>query len=75
MVGKYHVRNYRKDFFRFAEYQEKATNGLGYKLTLARNTENAVLKEGNAINNGEIKIFAIEWYVPYYTTSLDQYRD
>ena len=34
--GKYHVRNYLKDVFGFAEYQEKATYGLGYKLTLTR---------------------------------------
>ena len=41
---------------------------------MIRNTDNAVLKEGNAINNGKNKIIAIEWYVPHYTTSLDQYR-
>ena len=32
--GKYHIRIYLKDIFGFAEYQEKATYGLGYKLTL-----------------------------------------
>ena len=70
--GKYHVRIYLKDVFGFAEYQEKATYGLGYKLTLTRNTDNAVLNKGNAINIGKIKINAIEWYVPHYTPSIQQ---
>ena len=29
--GKYHIRIYLKDVFGFAEHQEKATYGLGYK--------------------------------------------
>ena len=70
--GKYHVRIYLKDVFGFAEYQEKATYGLGYNLTLTRNTDNAVLNKDNAINNGKIKINAIEWYVPHYTPSMQQ---
>ena len=43
--GKYHIRIYLKDIFGFAQYQEKGTYGLGYKLTLTRNTDNAVLKK------------------------------
>ena len=70
--GKYHVRIYLKDVFGFVEYQEKSTYGLGYKLTLTRNTDNAVLNEGIAINNGKIKINAIEWYIPHYTPSMQQ---
>ena len=70
--GKYHVRIYLKDVFGFAEYQEEATYGLGYKLTLTRNTDNAVLNKGNAINIGKIKINALEWYVPHYTPSIQQ---
>ena len=70
--GKFHVRIYLKDVFGFAEYQEKATYGLGYKLTLTRNSGNAVLNKGNAINNGKIKISAIKWYVPHYTPSMQQ---
>ena len=69
---KYHVRIYLKDVFGFAEYQEKATYGLGYKLTLTRNSDNAVLNKDNAINIGKIKINAIEWYVPHYTPSMQQ---
>ena len=70
--GKYHVRNYLKDVFGFAGYQEKATCGLSYKLTLTRNTNNAVLNKDNAINLGRIKINAVEWYVPHYTPSIQQ---
>ena len=70
--GKYHVRIYLKDVFGFAEYQEKATYGLGYKLTLTRNTDNGVLNKGNAIINAKIKINAIERYVPHYTPSMQQ---
>ena len=70
--GKFHVRIYLKDVFGFAEYQEKGTYGLGYKLTLTRNTDNAVLNKANGINNGKIKIIAIEWYVPQYTPSMQQ---
>ena len=71
-IGKYHVRIYLKDVFGFAEYQNKGTYGLGYKLTLTRNTNNAVLNKDNAINLGRIKINAIEWYVPHYTPSIQQ---
>ena len=70
--GKYHVRIYLKDVFGFAEYQEKAIYGLGYKLTLTRNTDNAVLIKDNAITNGKIKINAMEWFVPHYTPSMQQ---
>ena len=70
--GKLHVWIYLKDVFGFAAYQEKATYGLRYKLTLTRNSDNAVLNKGNATNNGKIKINAIEWYVPHYTPSMQQ---
>ena len=69
---KFHLRIYLKDVFGFAEYQEKGTYGLGYKLTLTRNTDNAVLNKANAINLGKIKINALEWYVPHYTPSMQQ---
>ena len=45
---------------------------MGYKVTLTRNTDNAVLNKSNAINNGKIKFKAIEWYVPHYTPSMQQ---
>ena len=70
--GKYHVRIYLKDFFGFAEHQEKGTFGFGYKLFLTRNTENAVLSKGNAVDDAKIKNNAIAWYVPNYTPSITQ---
>ena len=70
--GKYHVRIYLKDVFEFVEHQQKATYGLGYKLTLTRNTDNAVLNKDNATILGKVKINAIEWYVPHYTASMSQ---
>ena len=70
--GKIHVRIYLKDVFGFAEYQLEATYGLGYKLTLTRKTDNAVLKKGNTINKGEIKTDAMEWYVIHYIPPMQQ---
>ena len=70
--GKYLVRIYLKDVFGFAEYQDKGTYGLGYKVTLTRNTNNAVLNKDNAVNLGRVKNNAIEWYVPHYTPSIQQ---
>ena len=70
--GKYHDRIYLKNVIGYAEHQEKTTYGLGYKLTLTRNSDNAVLNKGNAINNAKVRINAIEWYVPHYTPSIQQ---
>ena len=72
--GKYHVKIYLKDVFSFVEHQETATYGVGYKLTLTRTNDNAVLKKDNATNNAKFKINALEWYVPRYTPSLEEYR-
>ena len=68
--GNSHSRTYLNDIFGFAEQQEEATYVLVYKLTLRRNTDNAVLNKDNAINNAKIKITAIEWFVPHYTPSI-----
>ena len=70
--GNYHVTIRLKDTFGFAEHQEKGTYGLGYKLTLTRNSDNAVLNKSNAINNAKIKNNSIDWYIPNYTPSLTQ---
>ena len=68
--GIYHVTIMLKDNFGFAEHQEKGTYGLDYKLTLTRNSDNAVLKKVNAINNAKTKSKSNDWYVPHYTSSL-----
>ena len=72
--GKYHMRKYLKDIFGFAEHQEKATSGLGYKLTLTRSSDNAVLNKTNATAIGKFKINSIEWYVPHYTDSVKEQK-
>ena len=46
--GKYHVKIMLKDVFGFPEHQQKATCGLGYKLTLTRNKDEAVIDKANA---------------------------
>ena len=73
MKGKYHYRIYLKDFFGFAEYQEKGTYGLGYKLTLTRNTDNAVLNEATATNNAKVEINNLDWYVPHNSPNFEEY--
>ena len=72
--GKYHIRIYLKHIFGFAEYQEKGTYGLGYKLTLTRNTDNAVLNKDNAVANGRVKINSLDWCVPHYSPNLEEYN-
>ena len=72
--GKFHLRIYLKDVFGFAEYQQTGTFGLSYRLTLTRNTDNAVLNKNDATNNAKIVINGIEWYVPHYIPSLEDYN-
>ena len=43
--SKYLVRNTRTDIFGFPEQQDRATNCLGDKLTLTRNSDNSVLNK------------------------------
>ena len=69
---KYHVKIMLKDVFGFVEQQEKATYGLGYKLTLTRNKGDAVIDKANGIADARIKIDHIHWYVPHYTPSIQQ---
>ena len=68
--GKYHVKIMLKDVFGYAEHQEKATYGLGYKLTLTRNKDDVVIDKANGITDARIKIDHIHWYVPHYTPSI-----
>ena len=70
--GKCHVRIMLKDVFGFAEHQEKASYGLGYKLTLTRSKDGAVLDKAPGITDAGIKLVNIQWYVPHYTPSIPQ---
>ena len=72
LKSKYHVRIYLREYFGFTEDQEKGTYGLGYRLIVKRNNDNAVLNKDNAINRAKIKINIIECYVPQYTASIPQ---
>ena len=70
--GKFHIRIMLKDVFGLAEGQKKATYGLGYKLTLTRNKDEAVIDKVAGIAEARIKIDHIHWYVPQYTPSMSQ---
>ena len=72
--GKYHIRIYLKDISGFAEHQQKGTYGLRYRLTLTRNTDNAVLNKDNVVVNGRVKINSLDWYVPHYSPNLEEYN-
>ena len=73
--GKYHLRIYLKGIFVFADHQETASYGLGYRLTLTRNTNNAVLNRDNTTKKAKIKIIAKVCYVPHYTPGLKELNE
>ena len=70
--GKFHLRIMLKDVFGFAEGQGKATYGLGYKLTLTRNKDEAVIDKVAGIADARIEIDHFHWYVPHYIPSMSQ---
>ena len=79
--GNYHVIIYSKDLFRFAEHQDNCTYGLGYKLTLQRNSDNHVLSHPAQANDaanidlaGRVILDDISWYVPHYTPSISNQK-
>ena len=71
-IRKYHPKNMLRDVFRFAEHHEKATFGLGYKLTLTSNKDDGVIDKvagiADARNNGD----HIHWLIAHYTLSFQQ---
>ena len=70
--GKHHLRIMLKGVFGFAEHQEKATYGLGSKLTLTRNKYEAVIDKVAGIADARIEIDHIHWYVSRYIPSMQQ---
>ena len=70
--GKNNLTFILKDVFGFAEHQEKATYGLGYKLTLKRNKDEAVIDKAGVCADARIKIDHNQLYVPHYTPSIQQ---
>ena len=61
-----------KDIFGLAEHQEKAIFGLGYKLTLTKNKKDAFINKTAGFADVRIQNDHIHWYVPHYTTSIQQ---
>ena len=79
--GNYHVRNSSKDFFGFAEHQDNCTYGLGFKLTLQRNSDNHVLSHPAGANDaanlalaGRVIVDEISLYVPHHTSSISNQK-
>ena len=70
--GKYHLKFLLKDVFGFAECQEKTTYGLGYKLTLTRNKDDAVVDKAVVTADARNEIDHIHRYVPHYTLCIQQ---
>ena len=70
--GKSHVRIMLKDVLGFVKYQEKATYGLGYKLTLTGKQDDAGIDKVGGIADARIKIYHIQWYLPHYNPSMQQ---
>ena len=50
-----------KDVFGFAQHQEKATYGLGYKLTLKRNKDEAVIDITGGFADARTKLDQLHW--------------
>ena len=57
--GKYHTRIFLKDFFGFAEHQGKGTCGSEHKLTITRNSDNAVLMKIMQSTLGKVKLMTL----------------
>ena len=70
--GNYHLRIMLRDVFGLVEGQEKATYGLGYKLTLTRNKDDVAFNKIATVADARIKIDHIHWIVPLSTPSVQQ---
>ena len=68
--GTFLVRIKLKDLYGFAD-QEKIAYGLGYTLTLKRNTSKDAILRGNAVDAAKVVVKDISWYIPHYVPSLD----
>ena len=68
--GTFFVRIKLKDLFGFAD-QEKTTYGLGYTLTLKRNTNNDAILRSVGVDAAKVVIKDIGWYIPHYVPSIE----
>ena len=69
-LGTFFVRIKLKDLFGFAD-QEKITYGLGYTLTLKRNTNNDAILRSVEVDAAKVVIKDIGWYIPHYVPSIE----
>ena len=58
--------------FGFAEREQKASQGVGYKLTLTMSRTVAVFNKALEINDARVKDDIFHQYVPHYTPSIPQ---
>ena len=68
--GTFFVRIKLKDLFGFAD-QENITFGLGYTLTLKRNTNNDLILRGAGVDAAKVVVKDISWYIPHYVPNLE----
>ena len=68
--GTFFLKIKLTDLFGFAD-QEKVTYGLGYVVTLKRNTNNDVIIRGAGVDAAKVVIKDIGWYIPHFTPSLE----
>ena len=68
--GTFFVKIKRKDLFGFAD-QEKITHGLGYTLTLERNSSIDVIIGCAGLDAAKVVLKDISWYIPHYVPSLE----
>ena len=68
--GTFFVRIKLKVLFGFAD-QEKITYGLGYTLTLKRNSSNDAILRGNAVDVAKVDVKDISWYIPHFVPSIE----
>ena len=68
--GTFYNRIRLIDIFGFAD-QDKITYGLGYNLTLKRNSNNNIIHRIAAIAHAKVVIKDIAWYVEKFTPNLE----
>ena len=79
--GNYYVRIYLKGVFGFSEHQDNCTYGLGYTLTLQRNSDNHVLSHPAQAIDADYLVLArriyindISLYIPHYTPNISNQK-
>ena len=70
--GKVLVSFLLKDFFGFAEHQQKAGHGTGYSLASSNNSRAAVLNKAVPVANAKKVKNNFHCYVPHYAPSNSQ---